>query len=688
MGYKRRLAAIMFTDIQGYTRLMQKSEAEGLKVRSHHRSIFEPTTLKHKGEIIQYYGDGTLSIFDSCVDAVKCGVDMQLQFRQAPSIPVRIGIHVGDILMDEADIIGDSVNLASRVESLGVSGSVLISEKVFQEIKNKEGFPVTSLGKFHFKNDAHPRTIYAMAHEGLVVPEPIDLKGKLKKPQKRPWLRKRLPLALSTIALVLLGIFGFLSIIASGTKIDRLAVLPFENRIELDDQEYIVDGMHEELIIKLAQTGLKVRPYTTMKQYVGTQKTARQIAQELKVDALVEGSVYKVGNEFKIRVQLISGTNDEYLMKPFESQERLSNIQFLYRDVVRSLVDKIELALTPEAVQRLNEAEAVNPRVYELYLQGRYHSNRGSIDDIYKAIDFYEKVLEIDPSYGPAYSGLVESFLLQGFGVLNSQEAYAQFRIYLQKAIDLDEAFAKDHHQLAMIKIFSDWDWSAAAQELRLAIREAPDSWEPYDSYSQLMWAIGRMEESISAAEKSVEVDPEAHFARCDLAWAYYFDEQTDLAKKELVKLFEQHGTDCPYHILLDFYIRINEAIKTGAGSEAILADLEKRRLKYPEDDAHIKVIEAYANALFGNRDYAIKIAQNLEEGGNFNTAQIHMALGNKEEALKVITQNVGQRSFYLMYTIKMAPWFDPIRNEPEFQALLDQIGLAKTDTIQLHPIF
>ncbi len=687
MGYKRRLSAIMFTDIQGYTRLMQESESRGVDTRAQHRSIFDPTTVQYNGTIIQYYGDGTLSIFDSCVDAVKCAIEMQLAYLRDPSIPVRIGIHVGDILLGEKDIIGDSVNLAARVESLGVSGSVLISDKVYEEIKNKEGFPVKSLGQFHFKNDAKPRTIYALTNEGLVIPRPFEMKGKLEKPQKRPWFKKALPLAFSTLGLVLLGILGFISLLSSGQKIDRVAVLPFENRIEIDDQEYLADGMHEELIIKLAQTGLKVRPYTTMKQYVGTTKTARQIAQELNVDALVEGSVYKIGNEFKIRVQLISGTNDEYLMKPFESQTRLANIQFLYRDLVRTLVDKIEIALTPEAVQKLNAAESVDPQAYDLYLQGRHYLNRGSIDDIYRAIDYYHRVLELDPNYGQAYSGLVESYLLQGFGLLNSQEAYAQFRIYLQKAIELDENFANDHHQLAMIKIFSEWDWSGAAEELRLAIQENPESWEPYDSYAQLMWAIGRMDESIAAAEKSVEVDPDAHFARCDLAWAYYFDKQIDRAKEELKTLFKQHDSDCPFHTLLDFHIRIEEAQKTGTGSQEILLDLEKRRLKFPKDDAHIDRIEAYANALYGDRVYALELARSLEKEENFGTAAIHLALGDKEEALNMLNQSASQRAFYLMYTIKMIPNLNPLRAEPEFQKILKRLNLDRTDTIQLKPI-
>ena len=138
MSQTRQLAAIMFTDIEGYTALMQQNEEQAIQVRDKHRQIFNSITEKHRGRVLQYYGDGTLSIFDSAIDAVKCGIEMQLDFQKDPAIPVRIGIHTGDIIFSEDDIIGDGVNVASRIESLAVAGSVFISDKVFDEIKNQE----------------------------------------------------------------------------------------------------------------------------------------------------------------------------------------------------------------------------------------------------------------------------------------------------------------------------------------------------------------------------------------------------------------------------------------------------------------------------------------------------------------------------------------------------------------------
>lgn len=178
MTRSRQLAAIMFTDIEGYTALMQQNEEKAIQVRDKHRRIFNTSTEKHNGKILQYYGDGTLSIFDSAIDAVKCGIEMQLGFLKEPSIPVRIGIHIGDIIFSEDEIIGDGVNVASRIESLAVPGSVFISDKVYDEIKNQESLKTSLLKTFKLKNIERPTDVYAISNVGLIVPNPEDIRGK------------------------------------------------------------------------------------------------------------------------------------------------------------------------------------------------------------------------------------------------------------------------------------------------------------------------------------------------------------------------------------------------------------------------------------------------------------------------------------------------------------------------------
>ena len=246
----RRLAAIMFTDIKGYMALMQQSEAKAIRVREVHRKIFNSNTEQFRGEIIQYYGDGTLSIFESAVDAVQCGIAMQHAFQQEPQIPVRIGIHSGDVVLNEDDIIGDAVNIASRVESLAVPGGVLISDKVFDEIKNKDGIQTTSLGKFRFKNVKHPVGVYAISNEGLIVPSKKAITGKLEKEKKSNWQF----IMGFVVGILLLSIWGYRSMQTEPLDVpmaQSIVVLPFDNFTGETSLDTFIQVMHASLLTDL-----------------------------------------------------------------------------------------------------------------------------------------------------------------------------------------------------------------------------------------------------------------------------------------------------------------------------------------------------------------------------------------------------------------------------------------------------
>jgi len=285
MSQTRKLAAIMFTDIQDYAPMMQNGGDNTARVKKKHHKKFESITQKYQGKVLQYYGGGTLSIFDSAINAVQCAIDMQLAFTQSPKIPVRIGIHSGDIIYSQKEVIGDGVNVASRIESLAVSGSIFISNKVYDEIKNQKSIQTRIMGIFKLKNVSKPVEVYAISNEGLVIPSRRQIREKrIKSGELRPGAKagmfKRYPrnVAIFSFLGLILLVGGFF-IIRQGHlgEVDELeksiAVLPFINLSKNLEQEYFSDGITEDIITQLSKIGdLKVISRTSIMMYKNTIK--------------------------------------------------------------------------------------------------------------------------------------------------------------------------------------------------------------------------------------------------------------------------------------------------------------------------------------------------------------------------------------------------------------------------------
>ena len=677
MSRAHRLAAIMFTDIQGYTKLMQEDEDGAVEIRRRHREVFQSTTSNNHGEIIQYYGDGTLSIFESCVDAVRCAKEMQSQFQSDPAIPVRVGIHLGDIILSDDDIIGNSVNVAARVESLGIPGSVLISHKVFDEIRNKQEFSVVLLGEFHFKNDRAPRKIYAVSGPNLIIPRRHELQGKLE--SKKSESRSRNPwLWMATLLILILGLWGagFEMPFFKGS-IKSLAVLPLYDRIGLDDSEnYIIEGLHEEIITKLAKVGLNVKPYSTMRHYRDSPKTPEIIAEELSVDGLVEGSVFRNQDLYRFRVLVIESNSLNYLADPYEAEAKLSSVVSVFAKLVEAIANQIDHVLTPEAEAYLLQNQVIDSAAYDLYLRGRWHLNRGSTQDLQLAIDLFNESLSVDSTFVDPHVSLVESYLLSGFSSTSPKEELDRFRHHLALATDLDPFFSKDPHLMAMVKIFDNWDWPGAIAELKKSMKSSPKSWEPYDSYCQLMWAVGDMDESIAAGKKSVDAEPNAHFAHCDLAWAYFFNKDYDMSRQTVDHIFQKFEGHCPHHSGLSIFLDINSKMKIGQSLVPVI-DQIAREVDTIGNPVYNLSLLGYAHALEGNRDEAMEILQEMESRNIPGAVKIYVALGDHDKALDLLDASISNRSFFQMYAIKQAPWFDPLRGDPRFRQILRRMGLA-----------
>ncbi len=679
MPSSRKLAAVMFTDIAGYTALMQKSERAAIETRRRHRAIFEPTTSEYGGQIIQYYGDGTLSIFDSTVAAVRCACALQRQFRKEPAIPVRIGIHTGDIVLTEDDIIGDSVNLASRVESLGVPGSVLVSGKVAEEVRNQEDLPLERLGTFHFKNDSKVREIFAVASPDLVVPQRRDMQGKVQPTKATEKIIPRILLILLPLLLAG-GVWWLSSQLLSDQSLETLAVLPFFNRLNDIEQDHLVAGVHEALISELQQAGIGVKARTSMLQYRQTEKSAAVIANELGVQGLIEGSLFRADDTIGIHIQLIDGRTEDLLWsRSFEAGFR--EIAALYRDMTREIAGEIHQALTPRVEARMQEIRPVNPEAYKAYLKGQQYWHQLTPQGLNTALEYFELAREIDPDYAPAYAGIAAVW---GGRLQQGLVAYEEAKPHLQRAMAQAERLGEDLPEVQFWKgtlnTWWNWEWQKAAEGFTKSLALNPNYAESYAYYSHHLLILHRSpEEALGHIRKALDLDPFNPLFQALYGMALNNSGYHEEAIRLLSETLRRSPTDpvalstlrTSYHL-------------SGQYAEAI--EIWKRFYRARNDSIAVSTLErTYAE---GGYQLALeRLAEMLIDRSQvryvtpWQIATLYTRAGRTAKALEWLEKAYESHDANMPY-ISIDPIFEDLRDEPRFQALLKRMKLPSEQLV------
>jgi TolB-like protein/class 3 adenylate cyclase len=421
MPSSRQLVAIMFTDIVGYTAIMQRNEDEAVALAKRYLAVLRESVEKYKGRILNDYGDGSLCIFPSAADALRCATEMQHQLQQPPEVPLRIGLHIGEVFFEEGKVFGDGVNIASRIQSLGIAGAVLLSKKLYDTIRLNPQFRAVSLGIFRFKNVELPAEVYALTGAGLVVPQPEEMEGKLE-PQEsgkggRP-VRKKLLLIAAGVVVLALALFlvfgnwkwpGVQTAAAAGGQENAIAVLYFNNMSGDPAQEYFSDGITEEIITRLSMIkGLKVKSRTSVLQYKGKSKSIRQIAKELGVKHILEGSVRKQGAQLRVSAQLVDATRDEHIWADTYDRE-LKDVFAVQSDIARNIASRFQITLSDDTRKRLEAPLTANTEAYDLFLRARSlifvnYGLGGRADNRLEGMELLRRALALDPSFADAYA--------------------------------------------------------------------------------------------------------------------------------------------------------------------------------------------------------------------------------------------------------------------------------------------
>jgi TolB-like protein/class 3 adenylate cyclase/Tfp pilus assembly protein PilF len=675
VSQSRQLAAIMFTDIVGYTAMMQANEQKAVAVIKHYNSTLEKFVTQFNGQVLNYYGDGSLCIFSSATDAVNCSLAVQKDLKNEPAVPLRIGLHIGEVFFEDAKALGDGVNVASRVQSLGQENTILISEEVHNKIKNNVSITAASLGLFEFKNVGKSMEVFALTNDGLFVPQRKKMEGKLKKKNLQ---KRNIIAALSFILLIVAAFFIYKKILSKNDEASdkSIAVLPLENLSGNPEQEYFVSGMHETLITELSKiSALKVISRTSSIQYKNVKKPLRQIAKELGVKALIEGSVIREGNMVRITVQLIDGTTDEHIWSGDFDRE-LQNILSLYSEVAQKIANEVKINLTPQDQVRLVSSQEVNPYAYELYLIGRHHWNQRTIEGYKQAIESYNKALEQDSNYAPAYAALADGYLLLGEqGGIPQQEAGRLADIAIKKALVLNSNLAEAYSSKGVWKLSYEWNWSESEKAFKQAIELNPGYAVTYQWYGRILGFAGRFDEAIKQLEKAKELDPLSPIIVAYIGQIYIFAKEYEKADDHLQQALKVH----PNHPLI--LHNIGELyIAQGRYAEAIAPLKQSAEMSV---SGHYKAMLGYAYAMANRRAEAMSILNELltrSDSGiisGFNLAAVYLALGEKEKSLSQLEKGFEQRDVW-MKELKAWPWFDKLRDEQRYKDLMKRMNFPE----------
>ena len=460
-------------------------------------------------------------------------------------------------------------------------------------------------------------------------------------------------------------------------KIRSLAVLPLQNLSGDPSQDFIADGMTEELIGRLSRIhGLRVISRTSSMHFKNTQLALPEIARMLAVDAIVEGSLVREGQQIRVHAQLIRAATDEHIWAG-EYQRNYESILEVQGEVARSIVEQIALNLSPEERARLVSGRPVDPQAYENYLKGRYYFSQRTEDALHKSIASFQQAITSDPGYAPAYSGLAEAYAMLGFrGGLPSKDALSGAKKAALKAIELDNLLAEPHASLAFIAETYDWDWPGAEREYKQALELNPSYAQAHNWYAGYLTYTGRFNEGIAEAMRARELDPLSLPLNNALAGRLLAGGRYDEALGQVQRTLELDDHFAPAHQTLGWIY-----LHSGKQKEAIREFQHALELSGAED-TDIQLDLGFACAVSGQREEARRILVKLEQmhqqgiAPSASVAILYGALGETSEAFAWLEKAYEERDPQLTY-LKAGRRFEPLRKDPRFGQFVGRVGLS-----------
>jgi class 3 adenylate cyclase/TolB-like protein len=510
MSEERRLAAIMFTDIVGYTALMGRDEDNALKILRMNRQVHQQCVNNHRGILLKEMGDGTLARFDSATEAVQCAIQIQKIAHNELKGRIRIGIHLGDVTFENEDVFGDGVNIASRLESAADPGGIYISESIQKAIRAKTHIETTYLGEFKLKNVEEPVRTWAIVGDGLPLPSQARVRRLQGKSIPRQIFRS-LYTYLIALAVIVVSIWSLrknLNTVQLETA--SLLVLPVENYIGSDTLEYLTAGIHSSLISDMGRiSAFRVPSQTTARAYKESGKSLKEISEELKVNYVIEPSLTCMGDSLCLHIRLIGTGVEEKQILEQDYQVDRSQIMNFYNQVTSEVSEKLKVFLTQDDRNLLVEDRTIDDDAYDAYLKGRYNWERVGKADMDRALRYFQIATEKAPDWGPPYAGIASVWAARmQMGFVLPSVAIPLIHENLDKALELDPNSANSHSRAAGVAAWTEWNWEKAEREFLRATELNPNEPQTQIYYGHLLMNMRRIDEAVKQAKIALDLDP------------------------------------------------------------------------------------------------------------------------------------------------------------------------------------
>jgi len=630
----------MFTDTVGYTASTQSDEARTLELLHQQQQLVRPIVASHHGREIKSTGDGFLVEFDSALQATECAIEIQRRIvernaaSRLPPIQIRIGIHLGDVEQRGGDILGDAVNIAARIEPVSEPGGICVSGAVREQIWNK-------------------------------------IPGKLEKLPPRELKGLQVAMDIYRVVMPAGGREG--SMESAGPS--GIAILPFSNISPDPKDEYIADGLTEELITVLSQLReLRVISRTSAMQYKATPKSAAQIGAELGVSSLLEGSVRKAGTRLRITAQLIDARNDRHLWaKTFDRE--FDDVFAIQAEIAKQVADALRLELRPADEARLESRLTVRPESYLAYLRGLTLLRDTSAASLEAAQRQFEIAISLDPTNAGAYGSLaIATWFFALWCIDPSRTDWVdKLRTSASRALELDPNHPEAHVGMAAV-LFREQDYAGMEREFKLAISLSPSYALAHDQLAQILSFVGRPEEALPEFRLAEAADPLWLWNLYNMAYLLIQLRRLDEAWMILEKVRTIAPSDPAFHLALGEYYfartETSKGIEEWGRAEDLTPEVREKR-----------ITRAWILARSGYTEKAREMLQHEETLPLFgqiptNVAQIYAELGDLDECFRWLDKSFAVHDLPIM-VIRYDPRYENIRRDPRYQVLLEKMNLT-----------